>query len=170
MTPAVWISIVALLVSGLSFLLNRRLAENSSWNTALTRVGQLYDKAADDDKLGDILREPIDLAGKNILPKFTATQKQDIWMANLFMAYEQIYVAISGARGDSKRAWLAYLKNQLNKPIIRAAFIRDAYDCDDYHQHFKDFCLGESLEGSGHLYSGGIISKEIIKAVIEAPP
>ena len=172
MTLEFWLSIAALTISIVFSLItlfrNLLQANTASWNTALTRIGQLYDQAVEDKEFASILLEEPDKDGNNPGNAIVVTPKQDIWLANLFMAYEQIYVAMTGANRDSQRAWKKYLINQLNKPTIRVTFLRDESSFSDYHKNFIKFCLGKKKSNGDFTYTGHAIKKEVIQVILKS--
>ena len=164
---AIIISIISLLFSPYTLIRQKFQAETSSWNTALMRVGQLYDQAVQDYDLARLIREPLDRDGNRTPHLLYLSPKEDMWLANLFMAFEQIYVSISGASSESQRAWKQFLSNPLNKPTIRTAVLRDAQQFSDYHQDFLRFVCGRVTKGpDGEQYSGGVIKKDVISAAL----
>lgn len=143
---------IALVASGYAIVVQARQGESTSWNIALGRLGELYDNAYTDPKLAQILVEapdpecksPLTLADINLSPQ------ERVWLGNLFLAYEQIYVATLALSSESRRVWRLYLRNQLNKPTIRAVFVSDAEDAKDFHAKFYEFVRGsESTSSSG---------------------
>ncbi len=164
------ISAVALLFSAYTLYRQRYLFETTIWNTALMRLSQLYDQATQDDDLARLVQEPVDPEGKCLPYAVNLSPKQRVWLANLCMAFEQIYVATSGASEESQRAWKQFLTNKLNKPTIRNMFLRDAKESADYHKGFLEFVCGriETVNGRSQ-YGGGAIKREVIDALLEAP-
>lgn len=96
------------------------------------------------------------------------TPQQTIWLGSLFLAFEQIYVATNSLSSESQRVWRLYLKNQLNKPSLRAAFIRDATNAKDYHQDFWRFVRGTRLPnptaGNSETYKAFAIHPKFFEA------
>jgi len=163
-------SVVAIVLSVYTLKRQRYAFETTIWNTALMRLSQLYDQAAQDDDLARLIEEPVDKEGNHLPHTVHLSPKQRVWLANLCMALEQIYVAISGASGESQRAWRQFLTNKLNKPIIRSVFLQDARQSADYHKGFLEFVCGNVETVNGRIQcSGGAIKKEVIKSVLEVP-
>ena len=160
-------SLIALLFSAYTLVRQRYAAEMVSWNTALTRLGHVYDQAVQNDELAPLIEEHVDFDGKQLAHVPHLTPKQNVWLANLFMAFEQIYIAVSGASRESQRAWQRFLRNQLNKPTIRAIFIRDVEYFSDYHQGFIEFACGKRVTVDGKVkYLGGAIKAEVLSAAL----
>lgn len=142
---------IAMIASGYAILIQARHGESASWNIALGRLGEIYDQAYGNDRLSEILTEQTDPDGNNIHidpDTLNLSPREIVWFGNLFLAFEQIYVATISLSHESQRVWRLYLKNQLNKPFIRAAFINDASNSKDFHQEFWRFIRGnETLQG-----------------------
>lgn len=81
----------------------------------------------------------------------------DVWLGSLFLAFEQIFVATNGLSEESKRVWRLYIRNQLNKPFIRATFVKDAIAAKDYHQDFWRFVRGKKDSNSPEGYKDYVI-------------
>ena len=144
---------IALVASAYAIMIQARQNESGAWNIALSRLGDIYDNALKDIWMCDILAEEVDLDGKYKKAQ-TLTSTEKIWFGSLFMAYEQVFIASLGLSSESQRAWRRYLKNQLNKPSIRAAFVSDSVGQDgfsgakDYHHEFWRFVRGKPALGS----------------------
>jgi RimJ/RimL family protein N-acetyltransferase len=145
---------IAMVASSYALILQSRQAESASWAIALSRLGQLYDQAADDETLSSILVESSD--SSSTLPPRAGNRlfnnRQIIWLNSLGLAFEQIYVATNSLSAESKRVWRLYLRNQLNKPSIRAAFVADASSNQDYHQEFWRFVRGTQKSKGGSIH------------------
>ena len=145
---------IAMVVSSYALVLQAKHAESSSWAIALSRLGQLYDQAYQDEELAGFLVEPSDPDGR--LPESVGMRnlndRQTVWLGSLGLAFEQIYIATNSLSSESQRVWRLYLRNQLNKPTIRSAFVRDATSALDYHQEFWRF-----IRGSGTTIDGRIV-------------
>lgn len=168
---AIVISAIALSISAsfgaYTLITQRRQNENSNWNMALSRVGQLFDQATENEELANIIFEPVDLEGKELTGKSKLTSKEVMWMSNLFMALEQVYVTVSAAGAESKRAWKEFITDSLNKPTIRYALIDEMLSGNAYHRDFVKFTCGDTrIENSVKKYSGGVIKKEAIESIL----
>jgi RimJ/RimL family protein N-acetyltransferase len=145
---------IAMVASSYALILQSRQAESASWAIALSRLGQLYDQAADDETLSSILVESSD--SRSSLPPTAGIRvfnnRHIIWLNSLGLAFEQIYVATNSLSAESKRVWRLYLRNQLNKPSIRAAFVADASSNQDYHQEFWRFVRGTPKSKGGSVH------------------
>lgn len=144
---------IAMVASAYALILQSRQAESASWAIALSRLGQLYDQAYQDDNLAKILVEKPD-ADNHLAPYHHSNEltiRQTIWMGSLGLAFEQIYVATNSLSSEAKRVWRLYLKNQLNKPTIRSAFVADASSAQDYHQDFWRFIRGRQTQFLGNI-------------------
>jgi len=139
---------IALVASAYAVMMQARQNESDAWNIALSRLGDIYESALKESWMCDILAEEVDLSG-NKNASVPATSAQKIWFGSLFMAYEQVFIASLGLSSESQRVWRRYLKNQLNKPSIRAAFVYDSVGPDgasgakDYHHEFWRFVRGK---------------------------
>jgi ribosomal protein S18 acetylase RimI-like enzyme len=145
---------IAMVATSYAIILQARQGEVAGWSVAVTRLGNLYDIAQQNDKLSGFLAEKSDEEGKinpsrNQIP---ITNQEIIWMGSLFLAFEQIYIATTALGYESKRVWRLYLKSQLNKPTLRAAFVRDAANSQDYHQEFWRFVRGTPIKHEGKAY------------------
>jgi GNAT superfamily N-acetyltransferase len=142
---------IAMVASSYALVLQAKHGESASWAIALSRLGQLYDQAYQDEELAEILVESSDPDGKLASCKGSRdfSNRQIVWLGSLGLALEQIYIATNSLSYESQRVWRLYLKNQLNKPTIRAAFVRDASSSQDYHQEFWRF-----VRGTEHLRNG----------------
>ncbi len=170
-TVSIFVVIVTITFGIFNYSITKQQAEKSSWNTALLRIGQLYDQAIVHKELAEIIFEPVDLDGSVTSRYIQDGSKQAVWLSNFFMALEQVFVAMSGAGGESRRAWQRYLANQLNKPTIRAVFLADVEYFSDYHQDFIDFALGKAIKTGGvNQYSGGAIKKEVLNSILKKRP
>jgi|GEM_PF-2447191 len=144
----VFIAGIALVASAYAVMIQARQGESGAWNIALSRLGEIYDSALSEEWMCDILSEEVDSDGNIFISNFKPTAREKIWFGSLFMAYEQVFVASRGLSGESQRVWRRYLRNQLNKPTIRAAFILDSVGPDgcagakDYHHDFWRFVRG----------------------------
>jgi hypothetical protein len=142
-------------------------AENSIWNIALTRIGQLYDQAAEKEELSRLIDEQCDIDGHNLHIKIELTPRQDMWLANLFMALEQVFVSTAAAARDSQKAWKQFLKNQLNKPTIRTAFLLEIHESRAYYKEFAYFTCGQVVDKNNCVtYRGGTIKKEVVDSIL----
>jgi RimJ/RimL family protein N-acetyltransferase len=168
----IWISIAALLLSLYTLFRHRFESETSSWTTALTRLAQVYDKAIDHPSFASVLTEKTDLHGdEEYVSAFPMPIEQEIWLSNLCMALEQIFVAISGTSKESQAAWKRYLKNQLNKPTIRSFFLEDVRQSSDYHKGFLEFACGTGfVNNEGEQWSESAIPKKIIEMANRTHP
>lgn len=140
---------IALVASAYAVMIQARQGESGAWNIALSRLGEIYDSALSEPWKCQILAEESDSEAKMPALSINPTPQQKIWFGALFMAYEQVFVASRGLSGESQRVWRRYLRNQLNKQTIRAAFILDAVGPDgcagakDYHHEFWRFVRGD---------------------------
>lgn len=153
------IAALALLGSSYAVVLQARQGESSGWNIALSRLGEIYDQACNNTRLATIINQPSDPNWEiEIDPDdISLPATEDIWLGSLFLAYEQIFVATKGLSEESKRVWRIYLRNQLNKPYIRATFVKDAISAKDYHQDFWRFVRGKKDGSSDYGYSDYVI-------------
>jgi RimJ/RimL family protein N-acetyltransferase len=137
-----------------------RHGESTSWNIALGRLGDLYDSAFADPKLARILTEAPDLEARKPLSvaDVDLTPQERVWLGSLFLAFEQIYVATMALSSESRRVWRLYLRNQLNKPTIRAVFVSDAGDAKDFHAKFYEFVRGRKSASEPGGYAGAAIA------------
>lgn len=154
---------IAMVASAYAIILQARHGEAASWSVALSRLGEIYDQAQQDETLARLLTERIDENGEVFLDSddLALSPKTKVWLGSLFLAYEQVYVATLALSNESKRVWRIYLKNNLNKPTLRAAFIADASSAQDYHHAFWEFVRGSK---SGDTYQGGAIDDRFFKA------
>jgi RimJ/RimL family protein N-acetyltransferase len=145
---------IALVASGYAIVVQARHGESTSWNIALGRLGELYDNAFADPRLARMLTEAPDLSGSKplTLDDIELTTQERVWLGSLFLAFEQIYVATMALSSESRRVWRLYLRNQLNKPTIRAVFVSDAGDAKDFHAKFYEFVRGRKSKSksAGH--------------------
>lgn len=137
-----FISCIALVISSYAILIQARQGESTSWNIALGRLGELYDVAYKDARLASFIAEPSDPQGTLAPVDIQLSPQENVWLGSLFLAFEQIYVATLALSPESQRVWRLYLRNQLNKPSLRAAFVRDALNAKDYHNEFWKFVRG----------------------------
>ena len=153
---------IALVASAYAIFIQARQGESASWNIALGRLGEIYDQAYANHRLASIICQPCDSAGKiEIDPDDVELSSGDIvWLGSLFLAFEQIFVATGALSQESRRVWQLYLLNQLNKPFIRAAFVKDACDAKDYHQDFWRFVRGKKERGE---YKGAAIDPKYFR-------
>jgi len=145
---------IAMVATSYAIILQARQGEVAGWSVAVTRLGNLYDIAQQNEKLSSFLAERSDEGGE-INPSHnqtTITNPDIVWMGSLFLAFEQIYIATTALGYESKRVWRLYLKSQLNKPTLRAAFVRDAANSQDYHQEFWRFVRGTPKKHEGRVY------------------
>lgn len=161
---------VAMVATAYAIILQARHGESASWSIALSRLGELYDKAQEDERLSRLLLEPADTDGVEMLDPddLDLTPQQTIWLASLFLAFEQIYVATNSLSSESQRVWRLYLRNQVNKPTFRAAFVRDSTNARDYHQHFWRFVRGTPLPSSSATGAIGYANYAIHPKFFEA--
>ncbi|MBA3354127.1 MAG: GNAT family N-acetyltransferase [Blastocatellia bacterium] len=144
---------IALVASAYAIVIQARQGESVSWNIALSRLGEIYDQAFPNQRLASIISQPSDAEGKlDLDPDDVDLSPTDlVWFGSLFLAFEQIFVATGALSDESRRVWRLYLKNQLNKPFIRAAFIKDAGNAKDFHHDFWRFVRGtHRRDGSYH--------------------
>jgi ribosomal protein S18 acetylase RimI-like enzyme len=144
---------IAMVATSYAIILQARQGEVAGWSVAVTRLGNLYDIAQQNEKLSGYLAEKSDEEGK-ISPfsnQEPITNQEIVWMGSLFLAFEQIYIATTALGYESKRVWRLYLKSQLNKPTLRAAFVRDAANSQDYHQDFWRFVRGSQKKHEGKV-------------------
>ncbi len=145
---------IALVASGYAIVVQARHGESTSWSIALGRLGELYDNAYADPRLARMLTEEPDPSGSKplTLADIDLTPQERVWLGSLFLAFEQIYVATMALSSESRRVWRLYLRNQLNKPTIRAVFVSDAGDAKDFHAKFYEFVRGRKSksEPGGH--------------------
>jgi RimJ/RimL family protein N-acetyltransferase len=136
---------IALVASSYAILIQARQGESVSWNIALSRLGEIYDQACNNSRLATIINQTPDQDWKiDLYPDdINLSPTEDVWLASLFLAFEQIFVATNSLSEESKRVWRLYIRNQLNKPFIRACFIRDATVAKDYHNDFWLFVRGK---------------------------
>ena len=150
-----FIASIALVTSAYAIVIQARQGESKSWNIALGRLGELYDLAHKDPRLASIITEPSDPHGSRIVDPddISPSPQETVWLGSLFLAFEQIFVETLALSPESQRVWKLYLKNQLNKPFIRAAFVRDSGDAKDFHNEFWRFVRGLpcSKDKSGYL-------------------
>lgn len=136
---------IAMVASGYAILIQARHGESASWNIALGRLGEIYDQAFCNPRLAEILTESSDPDGNKVdldSSSLNLSAQEIVWFGSLFLAFEQIYVATISLSSESQRVWRLYLKNQLNKPSIRAAFLNDAGNAKDFHNGFWRFVRG----------------------------
>lgn len=154
-----FIAAIALLGSAYAVILQARQGESVGWNIALTRLGEIYDQATNNTRLATIINQASDPEWKiEIDPDdLVLAPTEDVWLGSLFLAYEQIFVATKGLSEESKRVWRLYISNQLNKPYIRATFVKDALNCKDYHHEFWKFVRGKQDPNRPEGYSNYII-------------
>ena len=145
---------IALVASAYAIVIQARQGESMSWNIALGRLGELYDLAHKDPRLASIIVESSDPHGIRIIDAdhISPTPQETVWLGSLFLAFEQIFVATLALSPESQRVWRLYLNNQLNKPFIRAAFVRDSGDAKDFHNDFWRFVRGVpcDIDASGY--------------------
>jgi len=147
---------LALVGSAYAIVIQAKHGENASWNIALARLGQIYDEAQKSETYSRVLTEEPDFSTKSshLDPdNYSFSPEQKVWLGNLFLAYEQIYVATNSLSAESRRVWRLYLKNQLNKPTLRAAFVKDATAAKDFHNDFWTFVRGKPKKEKG-VYKG----------------
>jgi RimJ/RimL family protein N-acetyltransferase len=122
------------------------------------RLAELYDDAAKNARLARLITEGIDEEGNVSIDAdgLDLSPEEQVWLGSLFLAYEQIYIATNALSKESQRVWRIYLKNNLNKPHIRAAFVRDATNSLDYHKDFWRFVRGHPTATGGHHEAGAI--------------
>jgi RimJ/RimL family protein N-acetyltransferase len=132
---------IALVASGYALVVQARHGESTSWNIALGRLGEIYDLAYKDPRLAQFLNEKSDPEGdvRRFVENVDITPQERVWFGNLFLAYEQIFIASQALSAESRRVWGIYLKNQLNKPTIRALFVADDESAADYRADFYSF-------------------------------
>lgn len=153
---------IALVASGYAIVVQARHGESTSWSIALGRLGELYDNAYADPKLARILTEtpdpevsnPLTVADIDLMPQ------ERVWLGSLFLAFEQIYVATMALSSESRRVWRLYLRNQLNKPTIRAVFVSDAGDAKDFHAKFYEFVRGRKSTSNPGGYADAAIAPQ----------
>jgi RimJ/RimL family protein N-acetyltransferase len=153
---------LALVGSVCAIVMQARQGESSSWNIALARLGQVYDLAQSNERLARVMAESPDLihSSQTTDPDDVVfTPQETIWLGSLFLAFEQIYVATNSLRPESRRVWRLYLRNQLNKPTIRAAFVRDSTNAKDYHHDFWRFVRGSQSKGEPRYIDSAIHSR-----------
>jgi RimJ/RimL family protein N-acetyltransferase len=145
---------IALVASGYAIVVQARHGESTSWNIALGRLGELYDNAFADPRLARMLTEAPDPSGAKplTLADIDLTIQERVWLGSLFLAFEQIYVATMALSSESRRVWRLYLRNQLNKPTIRAVFVSDAGDAKDFHAKFYEFVRGRKSKSKPGVY------------------
>jgi RimJ/RimL family protein N-acetyltransferase len=138
---------IALVASSYAVIQQSRHGESTSWNIALNRLGEIYDVAQNNERLARIITEPVDFSANSLRldpDDLTLTPQERIWFGSLFLAFEQIFVATNSLSPESRRVWRVYLRNQFNKPTIRAAFVRDCSGIpNDYHNEFWTFVRGK---------------------------
>lgn len=156
---------IALVASAYAIVIQARQGESTSWNIALGRLGELYDLAHEDPRLASIITEPSDPHGNRIVDPddISPSPQETVWLGSLFLAFEQIFVATLALSPESQRVWKLYLKNQLNKPFIRAAFVRDAGDAKDFHNEFWRFVRGLPCDRDGSGYRNYAIHPRFFK-------
>lgn len=135
---------IALIGTIYAVVLQAKGGEITSWNIALTRLGEVYDYIQADKGLSKILTELPDEENKDEKTSYDLEidKQEEVFFRNLFLSFEQIFVASNSLSLKSKEAWGRFLKNQLNKPTIRALFVKDSKDAKDYHQDFYNFVRG----------------------------
>ncbi len=145
---------IALVTSSYAILIQARQGESVGWNIALSRLGEIYDQAHINPRLAEIICQPSDLESKiDIDPDdIDLSPTEDVWLGSLFLAFEQIFVATNGLSEESKRVWRLYIRNQLNKPFIRATFVKDAVAAKDYHNDFWSFIRGKHDKNAPYEY------------------
>jgi len=163
---------IALVASSYAIVIQARQGESASWNIALGRLGELYDMAQNESNLAIIITEPTDPDGKVFSSPIETkpTPKEIVWLGSLFLAYEQIYVATLALSSESQRVWRLYLKNQLNKPFIRSAFVRDAMDAKDFHNDFWQFVRGFKSLHNPSGYSNYAIHPKFFDSLHQGAP
>ena len=156
---------IALVASAYAIVIQARQGESTSWNIALGRLGELYDAAHSDPRLASIITESSDPSGRRIIDPddISPSAQETVWLGSLFLAFEQIYVATLALSPESQRVWRLYLKNQLNKPFIRAAFVCDASDAKDFHYEFWKFVRGSPSKKDESGYSNYAIHPRFFK-------
>ena len=137
-----WAAIAAVIVAAIALERNRRSAVATSWNLALQRLGQLYDAAMNDQSLASIILET-----SSSTPQKVVTFKQDVWLGNLFMALEQVFVASQTLRRKAREPWERYILNQFEKPTIGHHFRQDLTVRGDYHGGFVELLERKNLVG-----------------------
>ena len=154
-----FIAAIALLGSAFAVILQARQGESVGWNIALTRLGEIYDQATTNTRLATIINQASDPEWKiEIDPDdVVLAPTEDVWLGSLFLAYEQIFVATKSLSEESKRVWRLYISNQLNKPFIRATFVKDAVASKDYHHDFWKFVRGKQAPSLPEGYSNYVI-------------
>jgi RimJ/RimL family protein N-acetyltransferase len=156
---------IALVASGYALVVQARHGESTSWNIALGRLGAIYDLAYKDPRLAKFLTEKSDPQGKVHISHddLEVTAQERVWFGNLFLAYEQIFVATLALSAESRRVWRIYLKNQLNKPTIRALFVADAGSASDYHAEFYRFVREKEFFGPRQNPQRGFIKESFFE-------
>jgi len=152
---------IALVTSGYALVVQSRHGESTSWNIALGRLGAIYDLAYKNPRLSQFLTEHSDPKGKlrTSADDLEITAQERVWFGNLFLAYEQIFVASMALSPESQRVWRIYLKNQLNKPTIRALFVADARTASDFHADFYRFVREKKFSERGEKPGRGVIKE-----------
>lgn len=156
---------IALVASAYAIVTQARQGESTSWNIALGRLGELYDAAYNNPRLASIITESSDPFGNRIIDPDDAylSPQETVWLGSLFLAFEQIYVATLALSPESQRVWRLYLKNQLNKPFIRAAFVSDAGNAKDFHYEFWRFVRGTPSDKDESGYRNYTIHPKFFK-------
>jgi RimJ/RimL family protein N-acetyltransferase len=156
---------IALVASAYAIVIQARQGESTSWNIALGRLGELYDAAHKDPRLASIIAESSDPHGNRVIDPddISPSPQETVWLGSLFLAYEQIFVASLALSPESQRVWRLYLKNQLNKPFIRAAFVRDSRDARDFHNEFWRFVRGVPCDRDDSGYRNYAIHPKFFK-------
>lgn len=152
-----FVASLALLGTVYAVIAQVRQGETTSWNIALSRLGELYDLCLVYSDLAQMLAES-STTEEDPQPLYSPESlkpEQRVWLGSLFLAYEQIFVATLTLSHESRRVWRIYLANQLNKPSLRAQFCCDAVTARDYHQSFWRFVRGSV--GPDGIHRGGAI-------------
>lgn len=142
---------IALSISAYAILIQAKQGESASWNIALSRLGEIYDQALNDPALAALITESADYQCKQLESYNIDNPKLKIWVGSLLLCYEQIYVATKSLSAESARVWRLYLRNQLNKPFIRKAFVEDAKNALDFHNDFWRFVRGRRTRSGDYV-------------------
>jgi len=95
---------IAMVATAYVIILQARHGESASWSIALSRLGQLCDKAQDDERFSLLMIERSDPDDSVCIDQddLKLTPQQTISLSSLFPAFEQIYVAINSVSSQSQ--------------------------------------------------------------------
>ena len=138
------------------------------WEVAFCRLHELYDQAQKDNMLAVILAERPDHVGTMRQNEMSLHPRAAAWVDSLLLAFAQVHCASIALSAESKRVWRRHLTNQLNKPTIRTALVRDGMQT--LHDEFWLFVRGVPSRSSVSGYERFVIRPICFMPVTVAPP